>query len=230
MLKRIATASFFLALLVTTTAFAEDSANDTDIMGYSNPIRSIITASVGTQLGMTHTQQLETVPNMGFVSELEVQVKLFTFLGVELSYNPTATELEADQLAFSSRLRLSGQLYFLPLDALSLYLSAGIGADDFDGLVSVTADSNSYHGGIGVEFYIGEHVAIGAEYLMIVPGIRSIQKTVVSQALENGVSQALENGFDPSSASLDALYDNIAPQDFISPNNFQVTIGARYYF
>jgi hypothetical protein len=222
-LKRTLTLLMLTALIFTApSAFADDASDQTDIIGYSNPIKSILTASIGTQLGMTHTQQLEATPQMEFVTELEVQVKLFTFLGVELTYNPSALENEPGNLAFNSRLRLTGQLYFLPTDVLSLYLAGGIGADDFNGLATLTADSNTYHGGIGAEFYIGEHVAIGAEYLMVVPGVRSIQKTVVAQALESGL---IENG-----GNVEALYDDMNPTDFISPSNFQVTIGARYYF
>ncbi len=183
---------------------------------------SLITGSVGTQFGVTHTQQLTEEAQANLVSELELTMKLFRFLGFEMSYNPAAPGTHENQLAFHSRLRLAGQIHFIPLDVFSMYLSAGVGAEDFSGFSSLTADTNAYQGGLGAEVFIGDHVAIGAEYLMVVPGIRSIQHNVVSNALEATLS-------DDGTASVSQGADMNAG-DFVSPSNFQATMGVRYYF
>ena len=150
---------------------------------------------------------------------------MFRILAVALSYNPGALPVDEEALSFSSRLRLAGKLHFLPLDAVSMYLTAGLGAQDFDGLVDFTGDNTSYHGGLGAEIYIGQHVTCTAEYATVVPGVRSIQDTVVTQALESA-------SVDGSSAINidDFAVDDLDPATFIDPANFQVTAGLRYYF
>lgn len=185
-------------------------------------VTSMVTGSVGTQLGVSHTRQIDAQAESDIVSELEVTMKLFRFLGMELAYNPAAPNNKQNELVFHSRLRLAGQLHLIPLDVFSMYLSAGLGAEDFTGFSSFTEDTNAYHGGVGAEVFIGEHVAIGAEYLMVVPGIRSIQHNVVSNALE----ATLGDGDSPSLTQTSDLNAG----DFVSPSNFQATLGLRYYF
>ena len=185
-------------------------------------VTSLVTGSVGTQLGVSHTRQIDDQAESDLVSELEVTMKLFRFIGMELAYNPAAPNNKQNELVFHSRLRLAGQLHLIPLEVFSMYVSAGLGAEDFTGFSSFTEDTNAYHGGLGAEVFIGKHFAIGAEYLMVVPGIRSIQHNVVSNALE----ATLGDGVSPSmtqTADLNA-------SDFISPSNFQATLGLRYYF
>ena len=185
-------------------------------------VTSLITGSVGTQFGVSHTRQINDQAESDLVSELELTMKLFRFIGMELAYNPAAPNNQQNELVFHSRLRLAGQLHLIPLNVFSMYVSAGLGAEDFTGFSSFTEDTNAYHGGLGAEVFIGEHVAIGAEYLMVVPGIRSIQHNVVSNALE----ATLGDGDSPSMTQTADLNAG----DFISPSNFQATLGLRYYF
>lgn len=185
-------------------------------------VTSLVTGSVGTQLGVSHTQQLNEAAQADLVSELEVTMKLFRILALELAYNPAAPENAQNELVFHSRVRLAGQIHFIPLDVFSMYLSAGLGAQGFEGFASVTEDTNSYQGGVGAEVFIGEHMAIGAEYLMVVPGIRSIQHNIVSNALEATLGGGTEGEV--------SQVGGMSPTDFISPSNFQTTVGLRYYF
>jgi len=185
-------------------------------------VTSLVTGSVGTQLGVSHTSQVGEQPQSDLVSELELTMKLFRFLAMEVAYNPAAPNNENNELVFHSRLRLAGQLHVIPLDVFSMYLSAGLGAEDFEGFSSFTEDTNAYHGGVGAEVFIGEHMAIGAEYLMVVPGIRSIQHNVVSNALE----ATLGEGGSPQMAQTEGM----SASDYVSPSNFQATLGLRYYF
>ncbi len=185
-------------------------------------VTSLLTGSVGTQLGVSHTKQVETAAKSDLVSELEFTMRVLRVLAVEFAYNPTAPENLDNELVFHSRVRLAGHLHFIPLDVFSMYMSAGLGSENFDGFSSLTADTNSYQGGLGAEVYIGDHVAIGAEYLMVVPGIRSIQHNVVANALESSLG-GLDNGEVSTTEQVQA-------SQFISPSNFQATVGVRYYF
>jgi hypothetical protein len=226
-LPRIAflTALVLLPLSATAATPAATETQQNEDKAFFTDARSFINASIGTQLGVQRTTQFDSVPTSEFVSELEVQLKIFRVLALALSYNPGAAPVEEETLSFSSRLRLTGKLHFLPLEALSMYLTAGLGAQDFDGLVDFAGDNTSYHGGLGAEIFIGNHVAFTAEYAMVVPGVRSIQDTVVTQALDAA-------SVDGSSAINidDFAVDDLDPTSFIDPANFQVTAGLRYYF
>ena len=207
MLNRIATTVLGL-LLVSGVAMADTT--------------SLVTGSVGTQMGITHTQQADETAESNLVSELELTMKLFRFIGFEMSYNPAAPTNAENELVFHSRLRLAGQLHLLPLDDFSMYVSAGLGAEDFTGFSSLTEDGNAYQGGLGAEVFIGDHFAVGAEYLMVVPGIRSIQHQVVANALEASLGEG--------GASAAAGAADVSATDYVSPSNFQATVGVRYYF
>ena len=111
----------------------------------------------------------------------------------------------------------------MPLDATSIYLKAGVGADNVADVFDLSGDKASYQGGMGFEVYIGEHLAIGFEYLMIVPGIRSIQRSVINHALHTGIPDSALRGPSVKTQKLDAW-------DFVHPRNFQTTLGMLYYF
>ncbi len=222
---RIALMTALILLPMTASAATPTATQESEDGAFFKDARSFINASIGTHLGVQHTTQLESAPQSEFVSELELQLKLFRILAVAISYNPGAAPADAEMLAFSSRLRLTGKIHFLPLDAISMYLSAGLGAQNFDGLVDFTGDDTSYHGGLGAEIYIGRHVALTAEYAMVVPGVRSIQDTVVTQALD----AASVDGSGAINID-DFSVDDLDPATFIDPANFQVTAGLRYYF
>lgn len=185
----------------------------------------LFTAAVGTQLGVSHGTQLDSSSDDRFVSELLVHVRLVRVLGLQFNFNAAAEEAESEVLVFHSRLRLAAQIFVVPLDEVGIYLTGGLGADNFEDLASITAESNSYQAGLGAEVYIDEHFTIAAEYLMVVPGLRSIQQTVLSYALKKGALS--EDGAVPVGAGASPGFE---ASDFVSPGNFQATVGVRYYF
>ncbi|GMV40478.1 MAG: hypothetical protein AMXMBFR64_21940 [Myxococcales bacterium] len=184
----------------------------------------LFTAAVGTQLGVSHGTQLDASSDSRFVSELLVHVRLVRVLGLQFNFNAAAESADADTLVFHSRLRLAAQIFVVPLDEVGIYLTGGLGADNFKDLASLTAESNSYQAGLGAEVYIDEHFTIAAEYLMVIPGLRSIQQTVLSHALKEG---ALTEEGAGETIGTPTSYE---ASDFISPGNFQATVGLRYYF
>lgn len=185
----------------------------------------LFTAAVGTQLGLTHGTQLDASTDDRFVSELLVHVRLVRVLGLQFNFNAAAEETESERLVFHSRLRLAAQIFIVPLDEVGIYLTGGLGADNFEDLASLTAESNSYQAGLGAEVYIDGHFTIAAEYLMVVPGLRSIQQTVLSYALKEGALS--QDGAVESEVGAGTSFQ---ASDFISPGNFQATLGLRYYF
>lgn len=184
----------------------------------------LFTAAVGTQLGVSHGTQLDSSSDDRFVSELLVHVRLVRVLGLQFNFNAAAESADGDSLVFHSRLRLAAQIFVVPLDEVGIYLTGGLGADNFKDLASLTAESNSYQAGLGAEVYIDEHFTIAAEYLMVIPGLRSIQQTVLSHALKEG---ALTEEGAGETIGTPTSYE---ASDFISPGNFQATVGLRYYF
>jgi hypothetical protein len=185
---------------------------------------SWFTAGVGTQVGMSHGTQLDSSSDDRFVSELSVHAKVLKVIGLQFAYNPAATDAEDQRLVFHSRLRMAAQIFVVPLDSVGIYLAGGLGADSFTDLASITAKSNSYQAGLGAEVYIDEHFTIAGEYLMVVPGVRSIQQTVLAYALKKGALEGEGETYQGPSI------DGLSAGDFVSPGNFQATLGVRYYF
>ena len=64
--------------------------------------------------------------------------------------------------------------------------------------------------------FVTEHVGLGAEYLMVIPGARSIENTMTSM-----VRTSLEAGEVPEEPTL---------SEFVGPHNFRLEATATYYF
>ena len=76
----------------------------------------------------------------------------------------------------------------------------------------------SFHGGGGMEIYLGGHFAINAEFLMVVP---EVSKVVVSKHPLRVDTTGDVNWSKAVSPD---------PTDYISGSNFQASIGLKYYF
>ena len=184
----------------------------------------LFTAGLGTGLGMSHATQIDASSEDRFVSELSVHAKLLRIVGLQFAYNFAAEDIEAERLVFHSRLRLAAQIFFIPLDEVGVYMTGGLGAESFTDLASITAGSNSYQAGLGAEVYIDDHFTLAAEYMMVIPGVRSIQETVLSYALKQGA--LTDSGTEIAGPTMGSL----SAGDFVSPANFLTTVGVRYYF
>jgi hypothetical protein len=131
---------------------------------------SLLTLGVGTALGLTDTAESDPVAT----GELLAKLRILLGLGVELSYNPWNDSPRQGQLTYDSAFRLSGLLYIVPTTPVGGYLKVGVGSNDMRLLFDVTGETASYHGGGGLEIYLGKHVAIGGEFLFLVPGVHSV--------------------------------------------------------
>lgn len=210
---RIAALCFAIALSATGTASADSD--------------SIITAGVGTTLGVTHVTPLNGSSTSLFSNDFSVRMKALYVLGLEFAYSPT-DGTSAGELVFQNSLRLSGLLYIVPTPHVSAYLKGGIEGDDLGAIFSVTDPSNAYHVGGGLDIEVGSHFVIGVEFLVLIPGVTSVEGSVESYAAsEIARAETLTaQGIIPTDIGADAP----DVSDFISASNFRFTVGARYYF
>src|SRR5690606_33632226 len=104
-------------------------------------------------------------------------------------------------------------------EEFGIYLSGGIGASRFEDLITVTGPTNTYQVGAGFEIYFEKNFAIGASFAMLIPGVSSIETTVTKQALSALETFDAENP--PEMPSIG---------DFLSIENFRVSITSQYYF
>ncbi len=189
---------------------------------------SIITAGIGAGLGVSSTSQLGASAQTNFSTDISVRMKALYVLGLELGYSPTDHSSQ-NGLVFSNDLRLSMLLYFVPTPVVSAYAKAGIEGDGLGALFSVSDSSNAYHFGGGLDIDVTDNVVIGLEFLMLVPGAASIENSVETLANDTlaQYEAALSAGQVPAGVETPAIPE---VGDFISPSNFRLTVGARYYF
>lgn len=208
-----------LILIAALLSFAAPAAADSD---------SIITAGLGTTLGVTNTQGIDGQTSTSFSNELSLRVKALYVLGFEFAYSPT-DHSENNGLVFTNDLRMSGLLYFVPTPYVSAYAKAGIEADNFGGLFSISDPSNAYHAGGGLDIEITKNISLGLEFLWLIPGKSSVEDQVETFLNDEYAryQAALSRG-ETAPTDLGAAAPEVS--DFLSASNFRLTVGARYYF
>ena len=191
----------------------------------------MFSVSVGTSLGVS-TYDTPASAETSAVAELSVRLRGLYALGMDLSVNLAGGTQASDQIpAYRHLLRLSGLLYVVPLSEVSVYLLGGMGAGDAGDLMDPDGATTSYHAGIGLEVPVYDHIVVGAEYLMVVPGVRSVEAS-----LERRFSvlrqQITGMGLPPESASAlyEAEFGGETAGDYVGPRNFELRLSARYVF
>jgi len=210
MKKTIQTFILALALVGTTAAYA---GND-----------SMFTVGIGTSMGMTQQTQYGGSAQSKFTTDLTLRTRLLYVLGFEFAYSPTDRGVDTDQLVFTGQYRASALLYVVPTSPVAFYLKGGVGAEDIRDLVKVDGDTNSYHAGAGLDVHLGDNFVLGAEFLLLLPGISSVKNTLKNYAeseLNRYRFEDNENAGTPKTPGI---------KDFISASNFRVGITAHYYF
>jgi len=179
---------------------------------------SLITMGFGSNVGMTHVNYIGGGTANDFVTELNMRVKLVKVLGIDFNYNYLGEKKGANGEVFASKIRASAVVYPVPTKYLSWYLLGGLGASNFSDMFSKEITKKSFHAGTGLEIYAGDHFTVVAEFLMLIPDVSRI--SVSKQPLEIGTDGQL-----PTSG---ISRPNI--KDYISPDNFQINIGLKYFF
>lgn len=186
---------------------------------------SLFTVGLGTAMGVNRSTPLGGLPETTFTTELSLKVKALHVFGFEFSYAPTDPAESASPVVFDGQFRLSALLYLVPTYPVTFYVKGGIGAGAIKDLFSIDGDTNSYHAGAGLDVHIGDNLVIGAEYLLLIPGIAGVKHT-----LSNFANDEIKRY---QSRDLNVPFDSGAPPeltDFISADNFRVTLSARWYF
>ncbi|MFH1532063.1 MAG: outer membrane beta-barrel protein [Pseudomonadota bacterium] len=179
---------------------------------------SLITMGFGSNVGMTHVNYIGGGTANDFVTELNMRVKLIKVLGVDFNYNTMGENKGSNGEVFASRIRASAVVYPVPTKYLSWYLLGGLGASNFTDMFSGELTKKSFHAGTGLEIYAGDHFTVVAEFLMLIPDVSRI--AVSRHPLEIGTDGQLPT----SGISKPSL------TDYISPDNFQINIGLKYFF
>lgn len=197
----------------------------------AKPMR-MIGGGVSTDLGYRQNNGYKGPGDAGMVSEIDVRMDFLYVFGLELSYNMGSfdTIKEDSGLVYDARFRLSGILYAVPTEVVSMYLKAGVGARNMAELGGFDNKGNSYHGGFGLEWYLADHFALTSEFLVLIPGSHSVERVV-------------NNQFGEAQSAFGQTYSSLKPQqatraapgdttlgDFVSLENFQTTVGFRMTF
>ena len=183
----------------------------------------MITAGLGSAMGVNHVSGVLSDGKSAFNLDLNLRVKAAYVLGFEFGYSPTDQRFEHEGLVYGGDLKLSGLLYFVPTRYVSAYAKGGIEATSFGDLFNYNGRTASYHVGGGIDVEIDDNWVIGLEYLMLIPGINSVEKAV--EDFVNDELVRIQN-----SQSVTDIPVLPTAGDFISGDNFRFAVSARYYF
>jgi hypothetical protein len=125
---------------------------------------SLLTLGIGTGFGV-----IDTVTSAGVVtSDVRLRARILRGLGLEVSYDPKQSTQAADAAVHEAPLRVSGLFYIVPTSPVGAYLKLGVAAPSPATLGLVGSDV-TYHAGGGIEIYLGDHLVLGAEAVVIIP-------------------------------------------------------------
>ncbi len=179
---------------------------------------SLVTMGFGSSVGMTHVNYIGGGVANDFVSELNLRVKMLKVLGVDFNYNYLGENQGTNGEVFASRIRASAIIYPVPTKYISWYILGGLGASNFSDMFSKEVTKKSFHAGTGLEIFAGNHFTVVAEFLMLIPDVSRI---AISK-------QPLEIGTDGQLPISDISRPGIS--EYISPKNFQINVGLKYFF
>ena len=146
---------------------------------------SVVTLGLGAgvgihQVGASDLGEAATA----FVNQANVRLKIGHVLGLDLSYDlgrDEALTTPSAGLQYAAKLRSSVFLYPYSGDRLACYVGGGVGATSLAELVSFDGAGLSYHAGVGFEVHLASHVSIDLSFMLLVPGVDSIERTAVAK-------------------------------------------------
>ena len=206
-----------LTIIILTLTVANPASADSD---------SVVSFGIGTSFAVNQITPLNSEPVTAFSNEIGIKTRFLHVLAVEFAYSPTDRVDTEQQLVFDSTYRFSGLLYLVPTYPVGLYLKGGLGAGEISELFDPEAETTSYHAGAGLDFHIGDHFVVGAEFLLLLPGVQSIRNTMsqyANEELSRYQNRSVETPYE-------GPQNDLSVDDFISANNFRVALNARYFF
>lgn len=167
--------------------------------------QSLVTLGVGPSVGLLHLRG-EDNSTSRMATDMRLRLRFLRGFAAEASWSPFGAQRNDDALLYDHNYRASGLLYVVPTYPVSGYLKVGFGGARMGDMAKLLGRSVSYHAGAGGELYIGEHFALGAEYLVLIPGADSLSK---ASGLSSGNYRGLPDnslGFSNFRASLSLMY------------------------
>ncbi len=149
----------------------------------------------------------QSASNRSMMGTFGLQLKILRGLGVELGYAPFGTNPQ-QQTRFDNPWYGSALIYIVPTSPVGAYLKAGVGNTGIGSLFNVGNATATYHAGGGIEVYVSNHIVLGGEFLMLVPGASQI----VTGMVNTDSSGAHSTGY------------------YVAPSNFRASFRASYYF
>lgn len=180
--------------------------------------QSTVTMALGPSIGITHVMPITGGENNALVSEINVRLRALTILGLDFNYNLAGEKTLGKGEVYNSNYRLSALLYVIPTKVFSVYLLAGAGGSSLDNFNLDVANDKSYHGGAGLELYVGKHFALSTEFLMLIPAFSRVAISQQPLMLDEYGRVNMDSASGPNFG------------DYINAENFQVTFGLKYYF
>lgn len=190
----LATAAFCLGILgATGPALADGS--------------SAVTLGVGGGVGIHKAGGPDENAATNFVNQANVRFKFLWIFGVDyaldLTRSPDLVEPPQGELNYRAKMRATAMLYPYSGERVAFYLGAGVGGAKLGDLMKPDSPSSSYHAGVGFEFHLASHISIDTSFMLLAPGVRSIQDAAVAKveaALATGGPEAVmrleKPGFD----------------------------------
>ena len=169
----------------------------------SADVDSLFTLGVGAQYAYVPSdaagQEGAATRQMGLVS----RAKILKFLGVE-----AATQIDQDPSTQQERLlsprdQIGAMLNLIPTEHFNLFAVGGTGAHNAGDLFNSKAEDLSFHFGPGLEIFVGDHVALGADARFRMAGPTAIREKVESSIRQSLTAEALTRDGAPETIDVD---------------------------
>jgi hypothetical protein len=139
---------------------------------------SLLTAGVGAQYSYVSPDVASNPDAAGHQYGLVGRVKVLRFLGVEGVAQFDQDPKTQERRHLSPRFQLGAMLNLIPTSYFNLFAVAGLGAYRAGDLFNLDGRTTSFHGGPGLEVYLGDHVAVGGDVRFRVPGPHYLKEAV----------------------------------------------------
>ncbi|MBU0550525.1 porin family protein [Myxococcota bacterium] len=150
---------------------------------------SLITLGLGAQVGMSTASDNPELSGQTYGAL--ARFKLLRVLGVE-----ALTQLDQDPKSqrgrlLSPRYQLGAMLNLVPTQRFNLFGVAGVGAHEAPDLKNLDGLTTSFYMGPGLEIFVGEHLAFGADLRFRLAGPRWIKEEIRDELSPEPLNEAL---------------------------------------
>ncbi len=143
---------------------------------------SVVTVGAGAQYGFVSGEVArahDDAPEHQY--GLLARLKIVRFIGLEI-----ATQLDHDPKTqrgrlLSPRIQIALMANLFPSDYVNIFVVGGFASHDFGDLFDPNGRTTSYHVGSGLEFFLGDHLAVGGDIRARIPNADYVKAQVVDE-------------------------------------------------